>query len=115
MAELTDTQLDDLITALRLERPRRGPGSRAACGTPGGYNRHVRAGETACAPCRTANTEAKRGQRATTPLDQLAPIPHGEERGAKQHRYRGVSLCEPCRRAELDGAARRRAARKANR
>lgn len=32
----------------------------ALCGTPSGYDRHRRNGETACRPCKDANAEAER-------------------------------------------------------
>lgn len=35
------------------------------CGTRGGYERHQRQGETACAPCRAANADADRRLRNT--------------------------------------------------
>jgi hypothetical protein len=35
----------------------------AKCGTPQGYQRHLRAGTMTCVPCRAAHTERHRGYR----------------------------------------------------
>lgn len=35
-----------------------------ACGTPAGYEKHRRNGETICDPCRDARNEYRRDQRA---------------------------------------------------
>ncbi|MFD5697503.1 hypothetical protein [Streptomyces lasiicapitis] len=108
MPELTDGQLDQLITDIGL-RPRRGPGSRAACGTQSGYARHLRDGEKTCAECRKANTAAKAKQNGRTPHvpGQRKPIEHGTLKGYKQHRYRDEQACEPCLAANrADSAAR---------
>jgi hypothetical protein len=41
------------------------PTRRDDCGTRRGYHQHSRAGETACQPCRDANTAADRRLRET--------------------------------------------------
>lgn len=101
MADPTDAELDQLINNLGL-RPRKGPGARAACGTPSGYERHRNNGEDACDDCRKANTDYKTAQfrRPVVAPGKLKPIAHGTPRGAKQHRYRGEKPCQPCREAE---------------
>jgi len=101
VADLTDAQLDDLIDAIGLKRPRGGR-PRAECGTVSAYSRHCRKGEPIDEACRRANREAKRGQYAAAIPGNRKPIAHGEFRGARQHRYRGEELCEACHKAEAD-------------
>lgn len=100
MPNLTNAQLDQLITDLGLTDPHRGHAI-APCGTPSAYTRHIKRGEPIDDACRQANTEAKRTKGTPTP-SRRKPIAHGELRGAKQHRYRGEPLCEPCHQAEAD-------------
>lgn len=103
MPEPTDDQLDALYGAI-FTRPAKGPGARAACGTPAGYYRHRRENDSPCDACRQANTEAKNASYAA-PVKrprQLKPIAHGTIRGARQHYYRKEPLCPECRQAERD-------------
>lgn len=115
MPDLTDAQLDQLITAIGL-RPRKGPGARAACGTDGGYRRHLRLEEAPCDACREANTRSRREQFTAPVKDpaRLKPIEHGTPKGYKAHRYRREAACEAClvaaRIAVRDRARARRAA-----
>jgi len=44
-----------------------------ATGTPAGYQRHARAGEAPCVPCRQANAEAGRRRRAGAPSPAPSP------------------------------------------
>lgn len=102
MSDATDG-VDELYNAI-FTRPKKGPGARAACGTPAGYYRHRREGDAACDACRRANTEAKNADY-NAPVKrprQLKPIAHGTHQGARQHRYRKEPLCEACRRAAND-------------
>lgn len=48
---------------------RYGPAPRAAHGTPGGYQRHRRHGETPCDACRAAHAADVRARRAWKSLD----------------------------------------------
>lgn len=114
MPELDDTQLDVLIAALRLgqSRPGRGPGARAACGTPSGYLRHIKDGNEPCTACRAANTRAKKEQYHRATGKELPPIAHGTPQGARQHWYRKDPVCEPCRTAYNARQNQRRSARK---
>ncbi|MFI0236370.1 hypothetical protein [Streptomyces sp. NPDC016845] len=112
MPELTDAQLDQLITNIGL-RPRKGPGARAACGTSSGYTRHIRIQEEPCDACRAANTAYKAAQarRPIVALKKLKPIAHGTPKGYKQHWYRREEACAACReanRADVAERARRR-------
>lgn len=109
MPDLTDAQLDQLITDLGLTEPRRGH-DLAPCGTQSAYTRHVKRGEPIDDACRQANTEAKRAKGTPTPRLRK-PIAHGELRGAKQHRYRGEPLCEACHDAEAEYQRERAIAR----
>jgi hypothetical protein len=117
MPELTDAQLDDQVAAI-FNRPRKGPGARAACGTPAGYYRHKREGNTPCDACRKANTEAKNADY-NAPVKrprQLKPIEHGTPQGARKHYYRKEQPCEACRVAyNADLNARKRSRRAAKR
>jgi hypothetical protein len=93
-------ELDDLYNAI-FSRPHRGPGARAACGTPSGYERHRNDGEEACDACRKANTEYKAAQnrRPVVAPNKLKPIAHGTLKGYKQHRYRQEDACAACKAA----------------
>lgn len=113
MPDLTDGQLDQLITDIGL-RPRKGPGARAACGTPSGYERHRNDGQEACDACRAANTayKAEQTRHPITAPGKLKPITHGTLAGYKAHRYRREQACAEClEAARLDSAARYRARR----
>ncbi|MFE3169296.1 hypothetical protein [Streptomyces sp. NPDC059224] len=99
----TDDQLDELFTAI-FNRPRRGPGAVASCGTAAGYRRHRRNGEQPCPPCTEANTTEQR-ENFNSPVkrpSQLKPIAHGTLGGYKQHRYRREQACEECLAAQRD-------------
>ena len=108
-----DAQLDDLYNAI-FNRPRKGPGARAACGTPAGYYRHRREDTPICDACRQANTEAKTADynAAVKRPGQLKPIKHGTYQGARQHYYRREPVCPECRLAERE---HQNAAKKARR
>lgn len=109
MSNTSDAHLDELIDAIGLQRPSRGPGARAACGTPAGYARHRNDGEEYCEDCRAA----KRAERASaTPASHRKPIDHGTRRGYRQHLYRNNPPCDPCRAAELAYQRQRYAKRK---
>ncbi|MFH8792253.1 hypothetical protein [Streptomyces sp. NPDC017941] len=94
MPDLTDAQLDQLITDLGLKDPHRGQ-SIAPCGTQSAYTRHVRNREAIDEACRKANTEAKRTKGTPTP-GRRKPIAHGTLAGYRQHKYRGESACDEC-------------------
>ncbi|MEU5595708.1 hypothetical protein [Streptomyces sp. NPDC020298] len=101
MSEPTD--LDALFDAI-FTRPAKGPGARAACGTPAGYYRHRREGDEICDACRQANTDAKNASYAA-PVKrprQLKPIAHGTIRGARQHYYRKDPPCPECLQAQRE-------------
>lgn len=113
MPDLTDTQLDQLITDLGLTDPHRGQAI-APCGTQSAYTRHVKNGEPVDDACRAANTEAKRVKGTPTP-SRRQPIEHGTLKGYQQHVYRGEPRCAACLeahrlykqdRARKDAAAR---------
>ncbi|MFD8075854.1 hypothetical protein ACFV3E_24760 [Streptomyces sp. NPDC059718] len=113
MPDLSDDQLEQLITDLGL-RPRRGPGARAACGTPAGYQRHARLREQPCDSFRAANTRYRKAQ-TKAPIarpDRLKPIAHGTLAGYKAHRYRREQACRACLAAVRDYNAVRSAVRK---
>lgn len=98
MSDLTDAQLDEQLAAI-FTRPAKGPGARAACGTPAGYYRHRREDDEPCDACRRANADAKNANY-NAPVkrpQQLKPIAHGTPQGGRQHYYRKDPLCEPCR------------------
>jgi hypothetical protein len=63
---LAEVDLDLIVQcerdALRPARPR--PSGPAACGTPGGYQRHRRNGEEVCGPCREARRVDQQDRRA---------------------------------------------------
>lgn len=113
MPEPAEDQIDNLFNAI-FTRPVKGPGARAACGTPAGYYRHRRENTAPCDACRQANTEAKTADY-NAPVKrprQLKPIAHGTPQGARQHYYRKTPLCEPCRTAlNADQNARKAKAR----
>lgn len=94
MADLTDTQLDQLIKDIGLTDPHRGQ-SIADCGTQSAYTRHVKKGEPIDDACRQANTKAKRTKGTPTP-SRRQPIDHGTLKGYKQHRYRDEQACASC-------------------
>lgn len=94
----------DALFAAVFNRPAKGPGARAACGTPAGYYRHRRENTTPCDACRRANNDAKNADY-NAPVKrprQLKPIAHGTYRGARQHYYRKEPLCADCRQADRD-------------
>lgn len=65
MPDLTDAQLDELIVAIGLDRPRVGrPRKPIAHGTLAGYKQHRYRGETACDDCKRGMAEYTR-ERAT--------------------------------------------------
>lgn len=44
------------------------------CGTPAAYMRHIRAGETACDPCKAANAEKTRLRAARVTREEIAAL-----------------------------------------
>jgi hypothetical protein len=112
MAELTDDQLDGLISAIGLGKNRPGPKPSAPCGTLSAYQRHFRKGEPIDDACREANARWKADQfkQPVKNPNRLKPIAHGTPKGYKQHAYRRETPCAACREANrLDCAARSRA------
>lgn len=95
------------------------------CGTPGAYQRHMRRGETPCAPCATAwkayssrykseNAAAVKAQRQRHDTEgprRLAPC--GTRAAYARHLYNREKPCFDCRVASSQYHAERRAARKA--
>lgn len=77
-------------------KPESGPPPRRVipCGTPQGYDRHVRQGERSCAPCRRAHAAVER-QRYGGRKVPLAPC--GTEAGYQRHVHHGEEPCDPCR------------------
>ncbi len=80
----------------------------AACGTPSGWNRHRRAGQTPCEPCTAAASQASARRTArrradgaivTAPLD---PASCGTPAGYGAHRRRGQNPCPDCRAANRE-------------
>lgn len=107
-------ELDDLFNAI-FTRPKKGPGARAACGTPAGYYRHRRENTDPCDSCRQANTDTKTAYYNATVKRprQLKPIAHGTTQGVRQHYYRKEPVCPDCREAEREAQnARKRDRRK---
>ena len=51
-----------------------GPRVLQPCGTRAAYQRHVRHGEPACAPCRAAESRGSRQRRAPTLLDPFTEV-----------------------------------------
>lgn len=99
MPELTDAELDALMDAIGLHVPK--IRELAPCGTLAAYTRHRRHGEAPCAPCKVANTEAKRGRGPGQPMpERRQPISHATPRGYRQHLYRGEAACDNCKGAE---------------
>lgn len=113
MPDSAENELDALYDAI-FTRPKKGPGARAACGTPAGYYRHRRENTPICDACRAANTEAKNANY-NAPVrrpQQLKPINHGTPQGARQHYYRREPVCPECREAERAGQNARKRARR---
>lgn len=78
----------------------------AVCGTTGGYARHMRLGEPACAPCRDAKNDYWRVRDAqrraengktTSPRRKVAAC--GTRSGYARHLRLGEPTCAPCRAA----------------
>src|SRR4051812_33511297 len=93
-------------------------GSVARCGTVAGYNRHWRAGEERCQPCKDAMAAVQRMRKAgqDVPRELLGGTPRpiapcGTRYGAARHRKRGEPLDEACRAAENAEARRKHAAK----
>lgn len=107
-------ELDDLYDAI-FTRPAKGPGARAACGTPAGYYRHRRENTDPCDGCRKAHNDARTADY-NAPVKrprQLKSIAHGTPQGARQHYYRKEPVCADCREAEREAQnARKRDRRK---
>lgn len=86
------------------------------CGTESAYQRHLRAGEPTCQPCRDAHAEHGRAKRAKSyvrgPYGRDEPK-CGTRRGYRRHLRRGEVTCADCCRAEREYrneyVARRRA------
>ena len=77
MPDLTDAQLDQLITDLGLDRPRVGrPRKPIAHGKLSGYKQHRYRGEDACADCKRGMADYQR-ERATA-RDGIERKPRGK-------------------------------------
>lgn len=102
MAELSETEVEELLYAVGL---RRGSGKNLSPhGTYNAYLRHLRHSDEPCAPCRKANAEYKRSRAGqATPTPGLRKrIAHGTLAGYQQHRYRKQDACDDCKRAARD-------------
>jgi len=64
-------------------------------GTPGRYQRHIKAGEEACDACREALANYKRDYRAGK-VAKREPAKCGTLRGYEAHRYRSEQACRGC-------------------
>lgn len=94
----------------KRSRPKREPRQveLAPCGTIGAYNRHRRAGEPVCDPCREAQRLDQKqrrarikAERANTPLKPAVMRDRcGTRAGANYHRDHGEEKCEPCLEAQ---------------
>lgn len=102
MSELSEMEVEELLYAVGLRR--RTSKTLAPHGTIAAYWRHLRNKDKPCAPCRQANAEAKRGQKATATSapGRRKPIAHGTLAGYQQHRYRQEPACADCRRASAE-------------
>ncbi|MGW6598471.1 hypothetical protein [Streptomyces sp. NPDC055036] len=76
MPDLTDAQLDDLIKAIGLRKPRGGSQRKPiAHGTFRGARQHRYRKESLCQPCRDAENAYQREQAAGKPRRKSAPKP----------------------------------------
>jgi len=64
-------------------------------GTPGAYQRHIKAGEDACEACLAARAKYTRDYRAGK-VPKREPAEHGTLPGYYTHRYRKEKACRPC-------------------
>jgi len=64
-------------------------------GTPGRYQRHIKAGEEACDACREARAQYTRDYRAGK-VAAREPAQCGTLPGYYTHRYRGEKACRAC-------------------
>lgn len=83
----------------RVEEPKRVRNAVAKCGTRSGYLRHLKLKETACQPCKDAQSEHGRAQRrkkGIRPLE-INEREHGTPRGYRQHMARHETPCQPCK------------------
>lgn len=64
-------------------------------GTPGAYQRHIKAGENACDACLAARATYTRDRRAGL-VPKREPARCGTLRGYEAHRYRREKACRAC-------------------
>lgn len=90
---------------------------KAACGTDGGYRRHLRRGESTCEPCREAHRldTAARRRAANPEMRPYLAIEHGTAAGYRSEVRRGVTPCDPCRLAHNRARAESKRAQAARR
>lgn len=80
-------------------QPARGPKGGRPCGTPGGYQRHLEHGETACDTCRRAHNDDVRWRRRANGVKPKTTARCGTISGHRRHTLDGQKPCEPCRTA----------------
>jgi len=77
------------------------------CGTQAAYERHLRAGEKPCAPCRAAHNAYCRGYTRYRDTPPRKPQPCGTPAAYRRHRRRGEMPCMACAEAlRVDSLAR---------
>lgn len=79
----------------------------------GAYQRHLKAGEPVCEPCRLARLEYQVKRRGGYKPRKLQPC--GTPAAYQRHLKRGEDVCEECRRAYNAGQAQYRRNRQAAR
>ncbi len=79
----------------------------AICGTDSAYRRHLRLGETPCAPCRAAHVDASVAQAKRKRLERLRSEPCGTPGGFRRHRAGGEQPCGMCAAANKQAYADR--------
>ena len=84
------------------------------CGTKLGYQRHVKAREQKCGPCKEAHARARAEYRGTPYNGPAKPLAQcGTPSGARRHYKRGEPICFPCKIAKANHDNEYRQTRKA--
>lgn len=83
-AVLSDVEVSALLAACGLY-----------CGTPAGYQRHIRARTTTCDACKAAKADYRRS-RLNTPKRTFRPHVPGTSAGYRRHVYLGQPPCGRC-------------------
>lgn len=65
------------------------------CGSYGAYQRHIKAKETVCEPCKVARRRYQKGLRAKLRVPRTLK-PCGTPAAYRRHLRHGEKACEPC-------------------